>query len=466
MKRKAVLPLMALCASLAGAATLESPAQFAGFPIGADHKLVRWERIVEYMRKAAAASPRIRVDEPGKTTNGNPFIVVTAAAASRMAELDRYKEIQKRLVYGRGLEAGEAAGLLEKQPAVVLITCNIHSTEIASSQMALELVYRLATEDSPYVRNILDNVILLLVPSLNPDGQIMVTDWYNHNLGTPWEYSFLPELYHKYTGHDDNRDAFMNTQVESKLINRLTYKEWLPHVFYDEHQMGSGGARIFVPPFRNPINPNVDPVIWELNAMFGYSMGTELAGKGYTGVITDAMYTSWWQGGFLMQAWWHNMVGLLTELASVNVASPIEQRQARPGAQAPEPAREQMTRRDPRQPLPPPTDTAARTTYPRPWLGGRWALRDIVDYELTSTWATLETAASNRAMLVRTLYGVNQREIALGAKDSPYAWIIPARQRDRPVAARLAQILDELGVEVHQAREPFKAGGKSFPSGS
>ncbi|MFB3829278.1 MAG: M14 family metallopeptidase [Bryobacteraceae bacterium] len=466
MHRKLVVAIAA-AVSLGWGASLESPEQFAGFRMGAEGKLVRWERIVEYMHKAAAASPRVRVEEAGKTTMGNPFVVVTVTSPANMAQLEEHRGLQRRLVYDRSLNDASAAPLLEKQRAVVLITCNIHSTEIASSQMALELVHRFATEDSPYVRHILENVILVLAPSANPDGQIMVTDWYNKNRGTPYEYSFMPELYHKYTGHDNNRDAFMNTQVESRILNRLTYKEWLPHVFYDEHQMGGSGARMFVPPFKDPINPNVQPVVWQLNGLFGYAMGMALNEKNYPGVISGAMYTSWWQGGFLMQAWWHNMAGLLTEVASANVASPVEQELARRGAPpGPELTREQMMNRDPRKPLPPPRDIEPRNTYPRPWMGGKWTLRDIVDYELTATWAALETAANNRGMIVRSIYRINRREIEAGEKDAPYAWVIPAAQHDPPVAARLAQILDELGVEVHQAAAAFEAGGKKYPAAS
>jgi hypothetical protein len=455
-------------AVLANAATLDTPEHFAGFSVGAEKKLVRWERIVEYMRRAADASPRIRTEELGKTTNGNPFIAVTVTSPENMKELARFKEAQHRLSDPRGLTESQAEQLIEQQKSVILITCNIHSTEIGSSQMALELVHRLATEDSASVRNILQNVILVLVPSLNPDGQIIVTDWYNKNAGTLWEYSPLAELYHKYTGHDDNRDAFMNTQVESRLINRLTYKEWLPHVFFDEHQMGNSGPRIFVPPFKDPINPNIDPTVWDLNAIFGYSMSAALNAKGHTGVIRDAMYTSWWQGGFLMQAWWHNMVGVLTEVASVNIASPVEQDKAKPGeiGRGSEPTPEQIRNRDPRKPLPAPRDTVARNTYPRPWLGGKWTLRDIVDYELTATYGLLEAAANNRLLLVRNVYDMNKRQIDLGRKEAPYAWIIPAAQHDRPAAARLAQILDELGVEVNQATQSFAAGGKEYPAGS
>ncbi len=325
------------------------------------------------------------------------------------------------------------------------------------------------------MRRILDNVIFLLVPSLNPDGQIIVTDHYNRNVGTPWEYSPLAELYHKYTGHDDNRDAFMNTQVESRMINRLCYKDWFPHVFLDEHQMGNTGARIFVPPFKDPVNPNVDPMIWELNGLLGYAMGAALHDQGYSGVITDALYTSWWQGGFLMQAWWHNTVGLLTEVASAAIATPVVQERARPAGE-PRPAPEQGPAeqrgggegpgRDPRRPLPPPTDITPRNTYPRPWLGGRWTLRDIIDYELAATYGLLEAVANNRRLLVRSVYRMNRRQIDLGSREAPYAWVIPKTQHDPPVAARLVQILDEQGAEVRQAAEPFTADGKTYPAGS
>ena len=222
-RRTAFLSIALLAIGALYAAPLPTPEQFAGFRIGADTKLVRWDRIVEYMRMASSASPRIRVEELGKTTNGNPFLSVTISAPDTLKNLESYKSTQRRLAYPRDLVETEAEKLLARHKAVLLITCNIHSVEIGSSQMALELVHRLATEDSPFVKNILDNVIFLLVPSLNPDGQIIVTDWYNKNLGTEWEHSFLPELYHKYAGHDNNRDSFMNTQVESRMINRLMY---------------------------------------------------------------------------------------------------------------------------------------------------------------------------------------------------------------------------------------------------
>ncbi len=450
------------------AAPLPTPEQFAGFRMGADKKLVNWDKIVEYLKLAGAASPRIKVEEIGKTSMGNPFLTVTISTPETLKDLPRYKANQRRLAYDRGLNEADAEKLIASNKAVMLITCNIHGSEIGSTQMVLELVHRLATENSPEIQHILDNVIFVLVPSLNPDGQKLITDWYMKHAGTPWEHSPLPELYHKYTGHDNNRDAFMNTQVESKLFNQLAFKEWFPVVYLDEHQMGNTGPRIFVPPFMNPINMNVDASIWELNGMFGYAMGAALHAKDYTGIIKDTQYTSWWQGGFMMQVWWHNAVGLLTEVASVSIASPVEQEKTKyaEAGRAPEPSLDGPRRVDPRKPLAAPRDVTPRNTYPRPWLGGRWTLRNIVDYELTATYALLNAVANERLLVQRNFYRLNRKQIALGKTEVPFAYVIPANQHDPAAAALLVRLLDEQGGEVQRAGDAFEAGGKMYPAGS
>jgi hypothetical protein len=460
--------LILLTALTLSAAPLPTPEQFAGFRMGADKKLVNWDKIVEYMKLAGASSPRIKVEELGKTSMGNPFLTVTISAPDTLKDLPRYKANQRRLAYDRGLDEAAAEKLIASNKAVMLITCNIHGNEIGSTQMVLDLVYRLATEDSPEIQHILDNVIFVLVPSLNPDGQKLITDWYMKNAGTEWENSPLPELYHKYAGHDNNRDAFMNTQVESKMFNKLAFKEWFPVVYLDEHQMGNAGPRIFVPPFMNPINMNVDPSIWELNGMFGYAMGAALHAKDYTGIINDTQYTSWWQGGFMMQVWWHNAIGLLTEVASVNVASPVDQEKTKyaDAARAPELTFEQQRRMDPRKPLAAPRDVTPRNTYPRPWLGGRWTLRNIVDYELTATFALLNAVANERSLVQRNFYRLNRKQIALGKSEAPYAYVIPSKQHDPAAAALLVKLLDEQGGEVQRAGDAFEAGGKMYPAGS
>ncbi len=213
---------------------------------------------------------------------------------------------------------------------MLLITCSIHATEIGASQMSVELVHRLATDDSPEVKKILDNVIFLLVPSLNPDGQIMVTDWFNKNVGTPYEPSPIPYLYHPYTGHDNNRDMYMFTQNESQYTAELLWHDWFPTVWLDEHQMGSNAARIFTMPATDPINANVHPLIYRWNGILGQSQAAALEAAGKNGIIYNSTYTNFWEGAMAWSGWWHNEVGLLTEVASVRVAAPTDQQMARP----------------------------------------------------------------------------------------------------------------------------------------
>ncbi len=222
------------------AAALQTPEQFLGFKVGADTKLARWDKIVEYMKLVAASSDRVQVRELGKTTQGNPFIAVEISAPDTLKKRDYYRGLERRLYFQDGTPTDEQRDeIFRSGKAVVAVTCNIHSTEIGASQMVLELVYRLATDHSPRVQKILDNVILVLVPSLNPDGQIMVVDWYNKNLGTEFEAGQMPWLYHRYVGHDNNRDMYMFTQKESELTAKLLWHDWFPAVWLDEHQQGS-----------------------------------------------------------------------------------------------------------------------------------------------------------------------------------------------------------------------------------
>ena len=360
---------------------------------------------------------------------------------------------------------------------MVLVTCSIHATEIGASQMTLELVHRLATDQSPAVRKILDNVIFILVPSLNPDGQIMVTDWFNKNLGTEFANSPIPYLYHPYVGHDNNRDMYMFTQKESQHTAKLLWSDWYPTVWLDEHQMGNTGARIFVMPATDPINPNVHPLIYRWNGILGQSQAAALEAAGKEGIIYNSTYTNFWQGAMAWSGWWHNQVGLLTEVASVRVAAPTEQQRAQPGRSG------QPTEAGGRGEgggrggrgggasvtgvLAAPTDINSRTEYPRPWLGGRWTLRDIVDYEFIATMALLETAADRRETLLRQIYEVNRETVEAGKKGDPAAIIIPvAGQHDPRQAGHLVEKLQMAGVDVYRASGAFDADGKSYAAGT
>ena len=460
-----------LATTAAGApqTALPTPEQFFGFRIGADTKLARWDKMLDYYRLVEKASDRVRMRELGKSTEGHPFVVLEIASADTLKRSDYFRGLQRRLYLQDGVPSeAERDEIFQSGKAVVVITCSMHATEVGASQMALELVHRLATDSSPRVKHVLDNVIFLLVPSLNPDGQMMVVDWYNKNLGTEFEASSMPWLYQKYVGHDNNRDMYMFTQVESQLTAKLLWHDWFPAVWLDEHQMGSGGARIFVMPATDPINPNVHPLVYRWNGLFGQAQGAALEAAGKDGIIYNSTYTNFWQGAMAWSGWWHNQVGLLTEMASVRVASPTDQQRAQPGR--PAPAAEGGRgggRGGASGPLPAPTDVMPRTEYPRPWLGGRWTLRDIVDYELIATMATLEYAADRRETLLRQIYEVNRATVEAGRKGDPAAILItPDTQADPLAAYRLVDRLQIAGVKVYRADAAFPADEKNYPAGT
>ena len=478
MIRRRVLPIslvLALAATLAvtAAGSLQPPEQFLGHKVGADNKLARWDKIVDYMKLAATNSDRVRFRELGKTSTGNPFIALEISAPDTLKNLDRYKRLERKLYFQGGAPTdAELDEIFRQGKLVLLVTCAIHATEIGASQMSLELVHHLATDDSPQVKKILDNVIFILVPSLNPDGQIMVTDWFNQNVGSPYATSPIPYLYHPYVGHDNNRDMYMFTQKESQYTAQLLWHDWLPSVWLDEHQQGSNGARIFVMPATDPINANVHPLIYRWNGILGQSQAAALEAAGKEGIIYNATYTNFWEGAMAWSGWWHNQIGLLTEVASARVAAPIEQQRAVPGRPAP-PAgggrgegggRGQQFSN---APLPPPTDINPRTEYPRPWMGGRWTLRDIVDYEMIATMALLETGADRRETLLRQIYEVNRQTVEDGKKGSPAAILVPVeRQQDAREAAHLVDRLHMGGVEIYRADAAFEADGTSYGAGT
>jgi hypothetical protein len=463
-----------LAVSLTFGQAIPKPEEFFGHQIGAEKKLARWDKIVDYMKLAAMNSDRVLLLEPGRTTDDNTFLLLVISSPSNLKNLDRYRDINRRLFDPRMISSDEEARRLAAEGRIfVLITCSMHASEVGATQMSIEAVHRLATENSPEVQSILDNVVLLLVPSLNPDGQIMVTDWYNETLGTPHENAPMPWLYHRYVGHDNNRDAYMFTQKESRIIGKICFQEWLPQVWLDMHQMGSNGARIFVMPADDPINPNVDPLVYRNTGLLGYAQGAALERAGKEGIVNSSMYTYFWEGAMGWAGWWHNQLGMLTEVASVRTATSIEQRMADPNAPPPAGSGTEGRRETGRGAraeagglMAPPRDVQFRAQYPRPWLGGKWTLRDIVDYDFIAAFGLLDAAARLRSKLLEDLYTIGKRQVEMGKKGDPYAVVIRPDQADRPTTVKLLQTLAYGGVEVHEARSEFKAGDAAYPAGS
>jgi Zinc carboxypeptidase len=427
-----------------------SPESHLGFRPGADFHLASWPRVVEYFRKVDDASDRVRVQELGQTTEGRPYLAAIVSSPETMSRLRDYQDMQRKLADPRLLDRASVDDeLIASSKAVVLITCSIHSNETASTLMAMELLHDLATKNDADTREILDKTILILVPSANPDGIDKVAAWYDRTKGKPWEGSGMPELYHKYAGHDTNRDWFMLNLKETQLLTRLLYKEWFPALAYDVHQMGSRGARLFVPPFFDPINPNLDPRIHQSIAEIGAHMAADLAAQHKKGVLTHAMYDNWWNGGNRTTPQRHNIVAILTEAASVKLASPIfvEKDEIRASTRGF-------------------SDARPAINYVEPWPGGWWRLRDIVDYELICARSLLTLAARYKSSFQANYLAMGRDAIAAGKNEPPFAWVVPPDQEDIGRAAEMTRILQDAGVEVHRARSAFRASGATYPEGS
>ncbi|HEV7859318.1 MAG TPA: M14 family metallopeptidase, partial [Pyrinomonadaceae bacterium] len=303
---------------------LPSPRNYLGFDPGDDRTIADWRQISGYFARLDQLSARVAVRTLGETTLHRPFIVAFISAPENIRELQKYQEIQRRLADPR-LVRGDAErdALLREGKTVVAISCSIHSTEIVASQMSMQLAYELASAQDASTREILQNTILMLIPSANPDGVDIVANWYRKTLGTPYEGKEPPELYHHYAGHDDNRDWFMLNLPETKLVTRLFWKEWFPQIVYDVHQQGMTGSRFFIPPFYDPSNPHIAPLLLRQVGLIGHKMAADLQSVGQQGVITNALYDTWWHGGFRTAPYFHNSIGILSEAASAHLMTSV-----------------------------------------------------------------------------------------------------------------------------------------------
>jgi zinc carboxypeptidase len=416
------------------------PADFLGFEPGTDSTLADWKQVSTYMNRLAQQSRYVRVDTLGRTTEGRPFLLMAITAPQNQERLAEIKRAQALLADPRRLSDVQLAEIRTNQPSVILISNNIHSTEIASSQMGMTLAYRLATDST--LRPLLDSVVVLMIPSMNPDGLDSVVSWYRRYKGTRYEGGPLPWLYQKYIGHDNNRDWFMLTQVETRLVTRMLYKEWFPEIVYDVHQMGANGVRLFVPPFQDPVNPNLDPAIVAGINLIGVQMASALYDAGLTGVAHQQTYDLWWHGGFRSTPTRHNMIGILTEAASARLASPMT-----------------LAIDSVRQPM-------RGVNYPAPWPGGTWHMGDIVRYELIAAEALVRLAARDRINVIDRFVGLGRRAVDAGIAGNPFAYVLPVEQRDPESWAALANVLLAGGVEVWRAAEPFTADGRRYAAGS
>jgi hypothetical protein len=454
MRRRVLSALLSAAALLVPlqvtGAVPPTPESFLGFRVGADRKLADYGQIVRYFEALDQGSDRVQVQKLGKTVLGRDLMMAVISSEANLRDAERYRTIARRLADPRTLGPGEAERLVAEGKVILLVTCNIHSSEIGASQMAMEWAHSLATTDDPRVRAWLDDVILLLMPSINPDGTDMIVDYYRKYLGTEWEGGRLPWLYHHYAGHDNNRDWYMLTLPETRIVNRVLHHDWFPQVFLDEHQMGTTTPRIFVPPYADPHTPLVHPLQWRLNDLIGTAMALRLEQAQKSGVIYSYAYDAYWPGGTKNTACLKNVIGLLTEVSSARIASPVY---VDPGELA-----------GGRKGLP---EYRAQMNFPNPWPGGWWRLRDIVDYELIASNSLLETCSTYRAELLRANLDMARSAVEQGRNEAPFAYVIPPAQHDRGAAGAMVDLLREHGLEGQVARAPFTTDdGRQFAAGS
>lgn len=441
--------LASLLAAAAAAAHVPSPAEFLGRQVGEDRYLVPWPEVVRYFTALAQASDRVALVSMGTSTLGHDMPLAIITSPANHAHLERYVDVARRLASPDRLGPGEEERLLAQGKPIVLITCTIHATEVAATQMAMLLAYELATSRSPRVLGWLDAVILLLAPSINPDGQLMVVDWYNRYLGTEFEGSRLPFLYHHYAGHDNNRDFAMLALAESRAVNDVLYHRFFPQVYLDLHQMGSLGPRMFVPPQTDPLPAEVHPLIFRWADLLGTTMALRLEEAGHTGVGSNMIFDSYWPGGTRNTAWWKNVVGVLTEVASARLATPIyiDPNELRGGGKGfPQYHR--------------------RANFPSPWPGGWWRLADIIAYQRVATLALLEAVAAHAPDLLRSFTRMGAEAAARGGSQPPFAFLVPPDQHDPVAAARLVELLLRHGVRVERATAEVRVGRQWFPPGT
>jgi hypothetical protein len=407
-------------AAAAPPAGVPAPESVLGFVPGEDRKLADWGQVLAYLKLLDAASDRVTLEEVGKTTGGRPFVVVTVTSPANHARLEEIRRTNARLADPRGLSDEETEWLVRSGKAVVAMAYSIHATEVGGTLASLRLVHELAARDDALVRSMLDEVVLLVVPSHNPDGTDLVTAWYRRQLGTPFEGTAPPFLYHPYVGHDNNRDWYMFSQQETRLTLQHVYQRWHPQIVHDVHQMGPRGARLFVPPYADPWEPNVDGALSAAVNALGAEVAAQLTASGRTGIVTGTIFDAWTPGRAYPHT--HGGVRFLSETASARLATPLE---VKPG--------------------------------------GTWRLADIVETQLQVSLAVLEDAARHRERWLRTVLAVNRRA---SARREPFAFVVPAAQRDPLAVARLAEVLRLGELELARARAPFTADGRRYDAGA
>ncbi|UWZ86313.1 M14 family zinc carboxypeptidase [Occallatibacter riparius] len=451
LKLAARLCCVAACLSLftpgLGSAQVPTPSSVLGHTPGDDFYLADYEDTVKYFHALADAAPdRMKMFTVGKTTQGRNIEIGVISSAANIAKLDETKQVAGRLAHATDLNDDTARELARTNKVIVHIDGGLHASEVAGPQHTMMLAYKLlSAKNAPQIDAILDNVVLVLWPTLNPDGQDMVVHWYRQNVGTQYEVSPLPMLYQEYVGHDNNRDGYMLNMKEEQVVTKAQL-EYSPVIFYCQHQTAPFPARIWIPPFSDPISSNISPYVRSWLNVVGTNMAAYLNAHKMPGAISESRFDNWYAGFMDWAHVFRGEISFFTETALYEYATPHFY------AVSDFPKQYQ--------------DLRALTMYTTPWQGGWWHLRDAVDYMVGGSMSVLDLAAKNRETLLYNRYQAARDTIEHFKKEPPFAYVISDKQTDAPEAAKLAQLMIDNGLDVYATKDGFKANGVSYPAGS
>jgi hypothetical protein len=441
-----ILCFFAMVCGITALAQVPAPASVLGHTPGDDFYLADYADTIRYFHALAASSDKIKMFTVGKSTHGQEIEVAVISSAANLARLDEYKKTAGRLAHAEDLNDDQAKELARSSKVIVHIDGGLHSDEVAGTQHTMLLAYNLlSAKNDPQVDAILDQVILVLWPTLNPDGQDMVVHWYRQNLGSRYEVAPLPWLYQEYVGHDNNRDGYMMNMKEEQVVTRAEL-EYSPVIFYCQHQTAPFPARIWIPPFSDPISSNISPYVRSWLNVVGTNMAAYLDAHNMPGAISESRFDNWYAGFTDWAGVFRNEISFFTETALYRYATPRFY------------TADEFPKSD--------QDLRALTMYTTPWEGGWWHLKDATDYMVSGSMSVLDLAAKNRETLLYNRYQAARDNIQHFRKEPPFAYVISDKQADTPEAGLLAQKMIDNGLDVYATKSGFNANGVTYPAGS
>jgi len=449
MRKLVITAFLVLTASglMAQSSSFTKPSDFFGFEPGSDRNLFTYEQLIDYLVKLDAESNRIKLEEIGTSPMGKPMYIAFISSEENILNLETMKEVNRQLALNPQIEKGELKKMISGGKVFVLATLSMHSTEVAPSQSASLIAYEFATTTDEKKLEWLNNVVYMMVPCHNPDGMDLIVENYKKHVGTKYEGASLPQVYHKYVGHDNNRDFVILTQDDSRAIARIYNQTWFPQVFVEKHQMGSTSARYFVPPNHDPVAENVPAGIFHWGGVFGQHMATDMTAEGHAGVSQHYLFDDYWPGS-TETCIWKNVIGFLTEAASVQTASPIYI----------EPSELRVSGKGL-------SEYKKSINMLLPWEGGWWRLGDIVNYEISSTMSIIKTASLYREDILDFRNRMCREQVELGKTEAPYYYIMPEKQHDGGELVNLVNLMKEQGIEVYRLSDQMVLDGKLYKKG-